>query len=147
MTKTIWFDMDGTLADLYAVDGWLEMLMAEDFKPYAEAKVMLNMSHLARLLHKVQRKGYRIGIISWTSKNGSELYNAGVSIIKTRWLTEHLPSVDWDEIKIVNYGTNKFEACGGGILFDDEQGNRDAWEHGFAFEPSEIIDVLKELAE
>jgi phenylalanyl-tRNA synthetase alpha chain len=22
----IWFDMDGTIADLYAVDGWLEML-------------------------------------------------------------------------------------------------------------------------
>lgn len=30
---TIWFDMDGTIADLYGVDGWLEMLIAEDPTP------------------------------------------------------------------------------------------------------------------
>ena len=26
MTKAIYFDMDGTIADLYAVDGWLDKL-------------------------------------------------------------------------------------------------------------------------
>ena len=30
---TIWFDMDGTIADLYGVEGWLEMLIAKDETP------------------------------------------------------------------------------------------------------------------
>ena len=33
-TKVIVFDMDGTIADLYGVNGWLEMLNAENPKPY-----------------------------------------------------------------------------------------------------------------
>ena len=30
---TIWFDMDGTISDLYAVENWLPMLRAENPKP------------------------------------------------------------------------------------------------------------------
>ena len=37
MTNAIYFDMDGTIADLYGFDGWLDYLHAEDVKPYAEA--------------------------------------------------------------------------------------------------------------
>lgn len=139
---TIWFDMDGTIADLYGVDGWLDNLINEDTRPYDEAKPLVNMAYLARLLHKAQANGYEIGIISWTSRNGSDLYNGEVALAKMVWLHKHLPSVEWDEIKIVRYGTNKRAACGGGILFDDEEGNRKAWGDG-AFTPDEIIRVLK----
>ena len=41
MKKEIWFDMDGTIADLYGVENWLEMLIAEDPTPYAVAKPLL----------------------------------------------------------------------------------------------------------
>ena len=51
MNKEICFDMDGTIADLYSVNGWLDYLIAEDVTPYAQAKVMLNMSALARHLN------------------------------------------------------------------------------------------------
>lgn len=140
----IWFDMDGTIADLYAVDGWLEDLRAERIRPYAEAKVLLNMAVLARLLHKVQKAGHEVGIISWTSKGGSMAYNAKVMAAKYKWLAEHLPSVDWDCIRVVPYGTNKLEATGGGILFDDEEPNRVAWGEG-AYKPEKIIEILKNL--
>ena len=139
---TIWFDMDGTIADLYGVDGWLDYLMNADPTPYVEAKPLVNMAHLARLLHKVQRNGYTIGVISWTARGGSDLYNGEVALAKMAWLHKHLPSVEWDAIKIVAYGTDKRTATGGGILFDDEQGNREAWGDG-AFTPDEIIRVLK----
>ena len=33
MNITINFDMDGTLANLYGVENWLEMLEAEDTTP------------------------------------------------------------------------------------------------------------------
>lgn len=144
MKKEIWFDMDGTIANLYAVDGWLADLIAENTRPYEEAAVMLNFSLLARLLNKLQAQGWKIGIISWTSKSGSEPYNMAVEIVKRAWLARHLPSVEWDEIKVVRYGTNKYITCGGGILFDDEEGNRNAWQDE-AYEPAEIIEILKNL--
>ena len=143
--KKIWFDMDGTIANLYAVEGWLDYLRHEDVYPYANAKTMLNFSLLARLLNRLQAQGWEIGIISWTSKNGSEMYNLAVEVAKRAWLAKHLPSVEWDEIKVVRYGTNKYQTCGGGILFDDEVGNREAWQDE-AHEPAEIMEILKGLA-
>lgn len=142
---TIWFDMDGTIANLYAVEGWLDYLLNEDVFPYAEAETMLNFSLFARLLHKLQNRGWKIGIISWTSKNGSESYNLAVEMAKRAWLAKHLPSVEWDEIKVVRYGTNKYMECGGGILFDDEERNRNDWKET-SFSPEKIIEILKTLA-
>lgn len=145
MKKEIWFDMDGTIANLYGVNGWLDYLLNSDPTPYAEAEPLLNMSLLARYLHKAQAKGWSIGIISWTSKNGTDLYNGEVALAKLTWLNQHLHSVTWDSIKIVAYGTNKREVCGGGILFDDEDGNRETWGEG-AYEPDQIMEILKALA-
>ena len=71
-------------------------------------------------------------------------YNAMVATAKREWLARHLASVKWDEIKVVEYGTNKYMACGGGILFDDEEPNRVTWGAG-AHEPREIVEVLKGL--
>ena len=35
MKTTIWFDMDGTIANLYGVPGWLSYLQESDPTPYA----------------------------------------------------------------------------------------------------------------
>lgn len=141
---TIWFDMDGTIADLYAVEGWLDDIRNESTRPYYEAKPLVRMATLARLLHKAQAKGYKIGIISWTARGGRDLYNGEIALAKLLWLHKHLHSVVWDEIKIVPYGVNKYTECGGGILFDDEEPNRKAWGVG-AYEPADILKVLKEI--
>ena len=140
MTKEIWFDMDGTIANLYKVEGWLEALHREDTMPYEVAEPMLNFSLLARLLNRLQAEGWKLGIISWTAKSGSEAYNMAVEIAKRAWLAKHLPSVEWDEIKVVRYGTNKRETCGGGILFDDEEGNRNTWGQD-AYAPQDIVEL------
>ena len=143
MERKIWFDMDGTLCSLYEVEGWLDMLRAYDPTPYAVAKPLVNMSALARLLHKAQRLGYEVGIISWLSKCSTVEYDMAVTEVKVEWLRSHLPSVEWDEVKIVAYGTPKHELCEG-WLFDDEEHNRNAWGEG-AYEPSEIMDFLRGL--
>ena len=146
MEKMVWFDMDGTIADLYGVEGWLPLLRAGSTLPYEAAACMVNMAQLAKLLHKVQAAGWRIGIISWTSKAGSSTYNQAVAYAKRKWLKKHLPSVTWDEINIVNYGYAKhgYRHTDDDILFDDEAYNRLAWV-GKAYEPDEIITVLKTL--
>jgi len=143
MTREINFDMDGTIANLYGVEGWLEMLMNADTTPYAIAKPLVNLSALARVLNRLQRNGYTIGVISWLAKVDNAEYNKRVAETKLVWLAKHLPSVKWDKINIVAYGTPK-STCGNGILFDDEEPNRKEWKET-AYDVDNIINILKKL--
>jgi len=144
MTATIFFDMDGTIADLYGVENWLDYLIASDTLPYAIAKPLLRLNSLARVLNRLQKEGYRIGIISWLSKSGTEEYNNAVTETKKNWLKKHLTSVHFDEINIVKYGTPKqmFARTENDILFDDEEKNRNNWT-GKAFDVDAILETLK----
>lgn len=144
--KAIYFDLDGTLANLYAVNDWLDKLRAYDATPYMEAAPLLNMSVLARYLNRLRKVGYHIGVISWTSKVSTEAYHEAVSEAKREWLAKHLKSVQFDEINIVPYGTPKQTAVqfSDSILFDDEDRNRNAW-LGQAYDVDNILNVLKEL--
>lgn len=146
INTTINFDMDGTIANLYGVEGWLAMLEAEDTTPYAEAMPLLRLSTLARRLNALQKNGYRLAIISWLSKSGTDAYNAEVTEAKLDWLAEHLPSVRWDEIIIVPYGTPKETFCrtAEDVLFDDEERNRNNWT-GKAYNVENILGVLAEM--
>ena len=140
----IYFDMDGTIANFYGVEGWLDYILNRDAYPYAAAKPLVNMNKLARNLNKLQKAGYEIGIISWLAKNSNDDYDEKVTTAKRKWLEKHLASVHFDEILIVKYGTPK-HTLGNGILFDDEKPNREKWGKG-AHTPEEIFEVLKELA-
>lgn len=144
--KTIYFDMDGTIANFYGVIGWLDYLMKSDVKPYKEAEPMLDFRQFAKVLNALQNKGYKLGIITWLSKSGTSEYNEKVRATKRKWLAKHLPSVQFDEMHIVKYGTPKHLIARdrNGILFDDEEGNRNSWK-GEAYEPVDIMRVLKSL--
>ena len=146
MKKAIYFDMDGTIADFYGVPNWLECLCESNPHPYEVAAPLLNMSLLARLLNRLQAEGYHIGIVSWLSKCGTVEFNAEVVIAKRIWLKNHLPSVYWDEYKIVPYGIPKHSVVeyADGILFDDEIQNRANWT-GTAYDVDNIIEILKGL--
>lgn len=144
MKKEICFDMDGTIADLYGQAGWLDDLDNERVDPYKNARPLVNMQALARVLNNAQRKGYKLVIISWLSKFGSADYNARVAQVKRDWLAKHLASVKWDAVNIVAYGEAKSQ-FGDGILFDDEQRNRDEWGEG-AYGVDNIIGVIRGLA-
>ena len=143
---TINFDLDGTIYDFYGVKGWLEMLLAEDTTPYEIGKPLVRLATLARLLNKLQRNGYNLAIISWLSKGGSADYNTRVTKTKLNWLKKHLPSVVWDRITIIEYGTPKENYCENplDILFDDEEKNRENW-NGIAYDVNDILGVLKAL--
>ena len=143
MQKEIWFDMDGTIADLYGVEGWLDMLLNENAKPYEIAKPLVNMRELAKVLNKLIEKGWEIGVISWLAKNGTNDYNKKVANAKMKWLSKHLKSVKFAKIDIVEYGTPK-QINRNGILFDDEKQNREN-RLGMAYNVENIIQVLREL--
>lgn len=144
MTTTIFFDMDGTIADLYGVENWLDYLIASDALPYEIAKPLIRLNALARILNRLQKQGYKIGVISWLAKNSNTAYDEKVTRAKKEWLKKHLASVNFDEIHIVKYGTPKqtFAKTENDILFDDEEKNRNDWT-GKAFNVNEIIKILK----
>ena len=146
MNITINFDMDGTLANFYGVENWLAYLEAEDTTPYEVAEPLLRLCSLAKRLNNLQKQGYELAIISWLSKSGSEAYNEAVTAVKMAWLKKHLPSVAWDRITIVPYGTPKENFCSTplDILFDDEERNRNNWT-GRAFDVENIMEILKEI--
>ena len=140
------FDMDGTIANFYGVENWLDYLKAENTKPYEIAKPLVNFSVLARLLNRAKRNGHEIAVISWTSKNSNAKFDAAIAEAKKAWLAKHLPSVRWDEITIVPYGTPKTLYCydAEDVLFDDEAPNRLGWA-GKAYDVTNILEVLKAL--
>lgn len=147
MTKAIYFDMDGTIANLYGVEGWLDDILTENVRPYREANTMVRMNTLARILNGLQRDGYTLGIVSWLAKGSTERYDEMVKQAKQDWLNTHLPSVQFDEIHIVPYGTPKETVVNFplGYLFDDEEPNRKNWK-GDAFDVNDILGILKEIA-
>lgn len=145
--RTIFFDMDGTIADLYGVTNWLDYLMEENTFPYEMAKPLLRLSALAKILNRLQREGFRIGIISWLCKCGTDEYNKKVTAAKEKWLKTHLKSVKFDEINIVKYGTNKdnFRHTDKDLIFDDEEKNRKSW-GGQAYDVHNILEILKGIS-
>ena len=139
---TYYFDMDGTIADFYSVEGWLDDLISEKVRPYAEAKPLVNPENLKKIIEKLKAEGYNFGIISWTSKNGSKDFNKKVRKTKIEWLNKYFPDC-FSEIHIIKYGTPKYKvAKNHGILFDDEEGNRIKWNKGESFSEKDIFTVL-----
>ena len=105
------------------------------------------MNRLARLLNRLRAQGYHIGIVSWTSKSGTDKFNEAIKMAKLKWLNRHLRSVTWDEIEIIPYGFPKQKAvryASEGILFDDEAPNRNNWT-GTAYDVENILEILKGL--
>ena len=145
--KTIYFDMDGTIADLYNVENWLPSLMAEDPTPYLAAAPMWNMEALSLILNELKKQGYKIGLITWLSKGATRQYKKAVRQAKRVWLKKHLKT-EFDEMHLVAYGTPKHKIARdrNGIIFDDDSRVRAGWQ-GQAINPTEtnIINFLEGL--
>ena len=147
---TINFDMDGTIADLYANPNWLPLLRAFDPTPYATAKPLLRLCDLARKLNTLQRNGYRIAVISWLSKESNPAYDEAVRQAKLDWLS--FWGFPYDRFHGVAYGTTKANCVRKylnenetAILFDDNAKVRNGWRIGEAYTPDQILEILKNI--
>ncbi len=150
--KMICFDMDGTIADLYGVSGWLEMLRAENPTPYIEAKPMWDMAELTNTLMALQEVGVEIRIITWLAKDSTAEYSKAVRIAKREWLAEC--GFPFDNFHGVAYGSTKADSVRKylaenetAILIDDNDKVRRGWHLGDTINPTEenIIEILKGL--
>lgn len=143
--KTLVFDMDGTIANLYGVDRWLDMIRAEDPTPYRIANPMYDIETLNTLLRLLKRKGWRIVVTTWLAKGSTRHYDNLVRMAKLEWLEMH--NFPFDEVHIVKYGTTKANCTrhygGFQILVDDNEKVRKGWNLGDTINANE--NILKEL--
>ena len=156
MTKVrmIVWDMDGTIADLYGVDGWLEMLRAENPLPYEMAEPMWDMERLANIIRGLQDFGIEQRVVSWLSMGSSEQYKTEVRRAKREWLDEF--DFPYDHFHGVQFGTTKADCVRKflaedetAILIDDSAKVRKGWHLGETIDPTEvdIIEFLGTLLE
>lgn len=125
--STVYFDMDGTIANLYEPADWLERLRAGDETLYADAEPL---GDVTKLIKRLIRAGYAVGVVSWLAKGSSAAFDARIRQAKRAWIMRYFPEVC--EVHLVKYGTPK-RSCvrdKGGILIDDESANVERWGEG-----------------
>lgn len=148
MTKTIVFDMDGTLNDFYGYKNWLEYLHNESVAPYLYSEPKYDMGVLKKVLLDLKAKGWLICITSWLAKDSSKDYKRMVRQAKKDWLKRY--DFPYDKIFLVQYGTTKANCTrklgGFQVLFDDNEKIRDGWNLGMAIDANkDILEILKNL--
>lgn len=146
--KTLVFDMDGTIANLYGVDRWLDMLRAEDPTPYRIANPIYDIETLNVLLRLLKRKGWRIVVTTWLAKGSTKHYDNLVRMAKLEWLEMH--DFPFDEVHMVKYRTTKANCTrhygGFQILVDDNEKVRKGWTLGDTINANEnILEKLEKL--
>lgn len=147
MSKELIFDMDGTIADLYNVENWLERLRAEDASPYREAKPMCDMDTLSVILDIFRNLGYRIVVVSWGSMNATKEYNKAIKRAKLDWLNSY--GFPYDEVHVIKYGTPKqnFIKDDLSILIDDNDEIRASFLKSTKGQEKRTIDAKQNIIE
>ena len=131
MKKTIvYLDMDGTIANLYGLENWLERLLNEDKTVFIDCEPLTTEKHLLSL-YPLEK--YDIRILSMTPKNASQAYCKSVEQQKNIWLDKYFPQLK--KRIYMKYGYNKnLKNSKNAILIDDNAKIRENY-NGMALYP------------
>lgn len=147
MNKILVFDMDGTIADLYGVEGWLDDILTSNPRPYAVARPLVDMNKLRNILLQLQDFGWHIAVTSWLAKDSTKAYDNAVREAKLQWLNDF--NFPYNELHFVKYGTTKANCTrkhgGRQVLFDDNAKVRNGWHLGEAIDATDMMEYLATL--
>ena len=125
--------MDGTIANLYEQEDWLQRLRNEDKTIFLECKPMVTQEQLFKLFPPNQ---YEIVILTITPKDCTKEYHNKVIEQKQQLLKLYFPSLQKNIFK--KYGHNKnLKNCGNALLIDDNAEIRNNFK-GIAINPSNL---------
>lgn len=130
----IFFDMDGTIANLYQKRGWLESIMDEQEGLFQNLEPMFTRADWVSFeasLSRIFNGQYELGIITWTPMNVTSEYCQIVEQEKRNWVLENLPKC-FTEFHALPFGvpkqyadTKRAETM---ILVDDNMEVLSIWE-------------------
>lgn len=131
--RTVYFDMDGTLADLYGVHDVFHRLDNNDASVYFEAAPI---PEYVEMLKEFKRMGYRVGIITagsrfppGTPEDVKEVMNVETEKAKRAWLKKQQLTGYIDTFQFIPYGVSKYDVAEDktAILVDDEDKVLNKW--------------------
>lgn len=106
MSVKIYFDMDGTVFDLYGKQNWLEMLRNEVEGAFIGDWIPeINKTRFKGAVDILLENGVQFGVITWLPMQASPEYEQICTAEKRRWVAENLPFVT--EFNCVSYGIPK----------------------------------------
>ena len=139
--NVIYFDLDGTIADLYGFNDWLTCLQDEQTTPYTEAGLLVDGEQFRNFLAAGKAAGVLFGIISWGAKNATKDYQKAIRRAKIEWLKKNDLLQYFDELHVVKYGTSKYKTAKvkQGLLIDDEVQH---WDNNRLINADDFLNIL-----
>lgn len=146
--KKIYFDMDGTVADLYGEKNWLNNLRNEREGSFINLRPLVDMNELAMVCHQLMNLGYSFGVITWLPMGASYEFERVCEEEKRAWVEEFMPWVS--EFYAQSYGVPKQYApskrAAEMILIDDNAEVRAMWNTEVQRSSIDATqDIIKEL--
>jgi hypothetical protein len=149
--KKIYFDMDGTVYNLYGIKNWLQMLRNEERGAFTVGKPLVDMTRLEDVCVNLIKKGYQIGIITWLPIGASVEYMEICTEEKRNWVERYMPYVS--EFYAQEYGTPKqyapMKRAAEMWLVDDNKEVREMWvtekQRKAIDANNDILEALEEL--
>lgn len=107
MSKKIYFDLDGTLYNLYNMENWLDKLRNEISGVFDGVNKMFDGTFYD-IISDLLNIGFEFGVITWLPMQASPEYEEVCRREKRMWVQKYLPFVS--EINITSYGIPKQNA-------------------------------------
>jgi deoxyribodipyrimidine photolyase len=148
----IYFDLDGTVYNLYGINDWLSKLREEKVSVYTEGEKLFEESKFYKIVCSLLSCGVRFGVITWGSMTATPEFEIETENAKREWVKENLPFVE--SFAYQQYGTPKQQAIKNrtrnDILIDDNFDVLQTWINGKTrkgYQVTKEKDVTKILEE
>lgn len=143
--KECYFDLDGTIYDLYGMKDWLERIENEKPNTFTDGKFIVNYNEFMECVKQLEKQGYIFNVISWLPYNVTYNYKKKCEQEKRNWIKKFLPFVK--NVEIQSYGILKHTHVESGILIDDNEKICRHWrnENRIALNVNKEFNVIKAL--
>ena len=139
--NTIWFDMDGTIYELYRIPNWLERVREMDASVFSDGFPRNEYERIDIAVEALIEQGWQVGVITWAPKGATMEEVNEVGEVKFDWLCRYFPALSNGHFACIPYGESKaqfLEEMGDGYevnyLVDDNKEVRHEWRsHGENF--------------
>lgn len=103
---SIWFDLDGTLYELYKIPNWLERIEKKDWNVFIDGEPRKHHERIQEAIKALQAKGWKVGCITWSSKavEGRDIHD--IAEKKKEFVEKYFPEL-LENFHCLPYGCSK----------------------------------------